>query len=99
MKRTVWQNLLGSLPSGLTIQDIASRLGTSYRITAMRVREFGYQRGGGHAEFWTEKERRKYQKVRWSNINWKRSNAEIARRHGVSREVVRRRRIRYAAMD
>lgn len=99
MNRTTWEAVLKTVPAGLTIQQVARRLNQGYRITHHRIREFGYQAMPGHRQFWTEGRRRKLQKVHWARVNWSDPNWMIARRNNVSREVVRRRRKRYAPLE
>ena len=76
--------MLAKLPKRLTHGEVASRLGTDYQATRRAIKRFRYPALDGR-KFWQNSTR----SLDPARVNWKFSNAAIARLHGVSRERVR----------
>ena len=79
-----WKAAIKTLPPGLTPREAASRLGLPYHSVRAALRLNGYR--AADARTLVQNSRRKLIPDR---IKWTMSNADIARRFGVSREAVR----------
>lgn len=95
MKREEWQAALDGFPPGLTLHEVAKRIGCSYRLAAAWVKILGYKYKNGNPDKWTKERRLRVHKVEWAKLPWGCTNAQIARAYGVSREIVRKRRKEY----
>ena len=93
MKRAEWQHLFDSLPPGLELKRIAKQFRKGYRLTATWARRCNYQAASGHQLLWTAQRRREFSRVNWDSVPWEKRNVDIAKMYGVSREIVRRRRM------
>lgn len=97
MKRAEWEEKFAALPRGLSLAQAAKRLHQTYRLTATWAKELGYPYISDHRAVWTLAKRKGYWRVPWHRVPWQHmTNAQIARRHGVSRECVRLRRAEFA---
>src|SRR5689334_8838719 len=85
--RQAWFDRLSALPPGLTVRQVAERIGLRPRSAGKWVRAFGYPAGAdGRAVRWSAAA------AKWERVDWGRSDAAIAADLGVSRERVRQRR-------
>lgn len=85
MTQDSWKSLISSLPKGLSFTEAATRLGMDYQSVRAAIKRHGYKAVDGRR--FSQNHNRKF----WfEGVNWKMSNVEIAREHGVSRELVRR---------
>jgi DNA-binding CsgD family transcriptional regulator len=90
-ERSRW---IRQLPPNLTIAEVSKRLKVSPATASSWIREAGYRfrRAPGSGQ-----RHRKVDAGRWSKVDWSKTNIEIARRLGVSRERVRQVRVKYQA--
>lgn len=95
MKRAQWATLLQRAPAGLTLKKLAKVIGQNYRPTAMWARRLEYPAANGHLLLWSAQRRREFSRVPWWLVPWRLSNSDIARKYGVSRCIVIRRRKEY----
>lgn len=95
MKRAEWQSLFASTPPQLTLKALARRIGKNYRPTAAWARKLGYAKANANRILWTRQRRREFSRIPWDRVPWRMNNSDIARKYGISREIVRRRRKEY----
>src|SRR5512139_1941873 len=95
MTRDQWQSQFSKLPPNLTLRQVGHHFKIPYRLAAKWARRLGYAERSGYDALWTAQRRRQFQRVPWTQVPWDLTNVEIARRFGVSREIVRRRRMEY----
>ena len=79
-----WKKLIRSLPKGLTFTEAAARLGQDYNATRLAIHKYGYAAVDGRR--YSQMPRRK---IRVEDIDWSKSNIQIARELLASRERVR----------
>ena len=87
-KNRSWPQLIRSLPKGLTFKEVSERLGAPYSVCRYAIHAYNYKARDGRSDCQLAK-----RKVVPEQIDWRLSNAEIARRLLVSRQrihVVRR---------
>lgn len=85
MTQDLWKSLIDSLPPGLSYTEAATRLGKDYQCVRAAIKRHGYDAVDGRR--FSQNHNRKF----WfEGVDWKQSNADIGREHGVSRELVRR---------
>lgn len=75
---------LKSLPEGLTISEVALRLGLGYQRCRTVIRESRYKSTDGRTMAQIKR-----RKIDPDSVDWTLSNIEIARKSGLSRERVR----------
>ena len=79
--RKKWHERLCACPTGLSLKDLAKRLGQPYASVASWAKVLGYPSK-------PLKRGRKTQ-IPWDTLDWSLTNAELARQVGVSGERVR----------
>ena len=84
MNATNYKRLLSQLPKRLTAKEVSQRLGIDYSKTLRLIKTHRYQATDGRSCAHSAR-----RKIRPEEIDWKMSNAEIARLFSVSRERVR----------
>lgn len=77
--------LIGKVPPGLTVSEVASRLSLSYHQARYRMLKAGYRAKDGR-----ETGQHNHRKFNPKPHEWRLKNADLARRYGVSRERVRK---------
>jgi hypothetical protein len=84
-----WSEKLASIEPGLKLGELAARLGEPYATVQRWASFFGYAIRDGRTE--------RAARVNWAEADWGKTNVEIARELGVSRERVRQVRERSGA--
>lgn len=81
---TDFKHRIASLPPGLSILQVAEKLGISYHRAFRAVKSSGYKANDGRTTGQNH-----YRKLNPDTVDWSLSNIEIAARCGVTRERVR----------
>lgn len=85
MKQEIWSDLIKALPPNLTVEKAARIFRRSITLTRRRLLANGYKL----------KEARKYEIPAWAReANWNLPNVDIARKYSISRERVRKFRLK-----
>ena len=81
--------LLAKMPPGLSRPEVAKRLSTSQQAANRWIRAYGYKAIDGRASAWSKERRLSVSKVDWTRADWTKTNIELGRELGISREWVR----------
>lgn len=84
MNVELYSDLVRSLPPGLSQIEVARRIGLPYQSARQVIARCKYKSADGRAFSQNTKRR-----LMAEQCDWKRSNADLAREFGVSRERVR----------
>ena len=79
--RRQWHRRLSQLPSGLSLREMAKRLGEQYASIAFWARQFNYP--------FTKLRRGRKSPIDWDKVDWSLKNSQLARALKVSGERVR----------
>lgn len=79
--REQWHRRLSDLPTGLSIRELAERLGDAYPTVSFWAKVFKYP--------FRRVPRGRKSEVAWASADWSRKNSELAKDLGVSGERVR----------
>jgi DNA-binding CsgD family transcriptional regulator len=94
MTREQWKQVLQKLPKGLSQIEICARVGCSPAAAHNWTKAHGYKTTNGMKLAWQLRRQQGALAKRWKSVNWKQSDTRIAKRLGVSRQVVSRHRNR-----
>jgi hypothetical protein len=89
MKRAQWKQLVDRLPNGMSQVAAARYLGMKETTVRYWLLKLGYRFADGRKFCWPSKRRLALTKFVSNKANWTRTNADLAREFGVSRERVR----------
>jgi hypothetical protein len=79
--RVHWHGALSSAPPGLSIRELAQRLGEAYPTVSFWAKTFGYP--------YKSVPRGRKTSIDWDRVDWDRRNSDLARELGVTGERVR----------
>src|SRR5436190_4143498 len=82
-QRRAWFERLSALPAGLSVGEVARRLGRPYPTVGPWVRCFGYPYLDGRRVRWG---------VSWDGVDWSRPDVAIAADLSITRQAVAQRR-------
>lgn len=84
-----WRARVAKLPPGLTQYQAAKRLRGKTNAIRIWLLKFGYEFKDGRTLGWSKQRRKAQSKILPDKVDWTKSNIQIAKTHGVSRERVR----------
>lgn len=89
------QSTLRELSKGKTYQEMATLVGLPYQMMRLLMIRCGVKRAERNGDIYKLRQRSATVK-RYSTVDWNRTNVDIAREMGVSREYVRQMRRRFS---
>ena len=89
MIRADWVVRFSTLPPGLSIVQIARKIGCNYNTARLWVRKLNHPFHDGRVGAWPAARRLQRAKFNPALADWSLPNVVLARNHGVSRERIR----------